>query len=71
MSSSLLICFDKHNLHIAAKSQYFVNLVDLQEFLNSRQMTDGGPLDLIDDSEDENNGKDLSLPGVRKGSSTW
>ena len=33
-------------------------------------MTDGGPLDLIDDSEDENNGKDLSLPGVRKGSST-
>ena len=42
-------------------------VVNLQEVLNSRQMTDAGPLDLIDDSEDESYDKDISLPGVRKG----
>ena len=30
-------------------------------------MTEAGPLDLIDHSDDENDGKHLSLPGVRKG----
>lgn len=30
-------------------------------------MTEAGPLDLIDHSDDENDGKNLSLPGVRKG----
>jgi hypothetical protein len=30
-------------------------------------MTDAGPLDLIDDSDDESNRKNLSLPAVRKG----
>ena len=40
---------------------------NVQEFLNSAQMTEAGPLDLIDHSDDENDGKHLSLPGVRKG----
>ena len=30
-------------------------------------MTEAGPLDLIDESDDESDGKNLSLPAVRKG----
>lgn len=41
----------------------------MEEFLDKRQMTEWGNLALIDaDDEDENNpGKSLALPGVRKG----
>jgi hypothetical protein len=33
-------------------------------------MTDAGPLDLINDSDDESDGKNLSLPAARKGRMT-
>lgn len=45
----------------------FIKVCFLQEFLNSGQMTDAGPLELIDDSDDERSEKILSVPGVRKG----
>lgn len=43
----------------------------LQEFLHSGNMTEAGPLDLIDDNDNENDGDEsLSLPGVLKGEVT-
>ncbi len=43
-------------------------LPKLQQFLNSRRMTEAGPLELISEDEDEEQrGTDIKLPGVRRG----
>ncbi|KAK9760543.1 U3 snoRNP protein [Basidiobolus ranarum] len=47
-----------------------ISLDGTQEFLNSKNMTDAGPLDMIDDDDNPSDPEDRidrSLPGVRKG----
>lgn len=71
-NSKYICLYSTHTMVLLKKFTVSINLSldGTQEFLNSKLLTEAGPMDLIDDQTDESdreNRRDKSLPGSKRG----